>query len=163
MKFSINTFKEGCIMNKESILLVILFISIHTLAQDKTEEVIISSGNSIITNDVSVNWIVGENFIDYDVLFDLTAVHDSINNTNQTFYTAYPTITSGILCIESKTPTEKDLFIQIYDTSKKRVSSQKWSNNPMEINLTQMPSCMYIIQLIDNDQHTVATFKVIKK
>lgn len=150
-------------MNRTNILLLILFISIYAQSQNKSEELIISSGNSIVTNEISVDWIVGENIIDYEVLFDLSSVQDSINKTNNPFYTAYPTITSDIVRIESKILTEKDLFIQIYDTSKKRVLSQKWLNNPMEINLNKMPSGMYIIQLIDSNQHTVASFKVIKK
>lgn len=150
-------------MNQISILFVILFTSFHIQAQSNNEEIIVSSGNAIVDTEMSIDWIVGENLIDYDVLFDLSPLQDSIKNTEQTFFNAYPTVTSGIVHIRSKSLLQKNLFIHVYDISKKRVMSHKWSNNPMEINLTQLHSCMYIIQLVGADDGIVATFKVIKK
>ncbi|MCU4175666.1 T9SS type A sorting domain-containing protein [Carboxylicivirga sp. N1Y90] len=150
-------------MNKYSFLLVLLFTFFKLQAQEKSEEIIISSGNSIVSSDISINWIVGENLIDYDVLFEQLSFQDSINHSYQPYYSAYPTITPDFVQIKSKTEFDNDVLIQIYNTSNKRVLSQKWSNNPMQINLSKLPASMYIIHLIDTDQQTIATFKVIKK
>lgn len=149
----------------KSLLLLLAFclIPLVIVCQSKNENVIVSSGNTIISSEGSMDWVIGENLIDHQVLFGNSAPEDVFQQLKNQAFVAYPTLTPDKVYIVSKHTDWNNMDVEVYDVSNKRVLIQTWDKNPMEVDLTGVTSGLYIIRLIKVEQPVIAVFKVVKQ
>ena len=142
-------------------LAFLLFI-LPGFGQKKTESVIVASGNTIVSDYGSMDWIVGANLIDHEVLFGNNSTETVYLLTKNDIYTVSPTLTKDKIYIKSSRSINENLLIKIFDLTGKLLLIKYWEENPTELDLQQYASGIYIIHLIDNENNSVAPFKVIK-
>nr|WP_321408107.1 T9SS type A sorting domain-containing protein [uncultured Carboxylicivirga sp.] len=149
----------------KSFLLMLAFCCIPLLiySQKKSENIVATSGNTIITSEGSMDWVIGENLIDHQILFGNNAPEDVFPQLKKQTFVAFPTITPDKVYIVSQIDEWKDLNIMVYDVSNRWLLTKKWKSNPMEIDLSGFKSGLYIIRLIIEKQSVYAVFKVVKQ
>jgi len=144
-----------------AVLFAISFTPFILLCQEKKEDVIVTSGNTIISNGGSIDWVIGENFIDHQVLFGnyTEAVQPQFGKQS---FAVFPTLTHDKVYIESKQNDWEDIIVEVYDVSNKKVLSQKWDANPMELNLSDFKNGLFIVRILSKEKPLSDAFKVVK-
>lgn len=143
--------------------LALLFFILPSFGQKKTESVIASSGNTIIADCGSMDWLVGSNLIDHEVLFGVTSSEVFPSPSANEHFTAYPTITRDKFFIESNKSINEDLLIRMVDLTGRILLLKQWEENPSELDLDDCASGTYFLQVIDKEEIPVATFVVVKE
>ena len=150
-------------MKKPYLLTVLLVITVGCLCQEKTENVIVTSGSTIVSEGVTIDWIIGENLVDHHVLFGERSPEEVFPELKDNMFTVFPTITTGKVTLVAKEDKHQNLFVVIYDLNNKLLSRKAWDQNPMEANLTEYDQGIYIINIEPDDLTPLATFKIVRK
>ena len=124
----------------------------------------VSSGNTIVSPEMTLDWVVGENIIESEVLFNnlqnQREAPDKLKNVN---FKVYPTITSGWVNVLTYLKDQNDLYLEIFDPTLKRLKMIKWVSNPQKINLETFSPGLYFIKISKKDKSVLAVFKIILK
>jgi hypothetical protein len=144
-------------------LTIWLAITLGCYCQEKTENVIVSSGNTIVMDEGSLDWIIGENLIDHQVLFGDHTPEDVFTGLKEQDFLAFPTITGGPLTLVAREREPVGLFVAIYDVTNKLLYRTTWDRNPMEADLSEYSYGMYMIRIEQNDLMPLAVFKIVKE
>ena len=150
-------------MKKLLLFFSLFLISFYCMSQKVNEHVMVSSGNTIVSPEMTLDWVVGENIIEYEVLFNLQnqkEVPDKLKNAN---FKVYPTITSGWVNVLTELKDQNDLYLEIFDLTSKRLKMIKWVSNPQKINLETFSPGMHFIRITKKDKSVLAVFKIILK
>lgn len=123
----------------------------------------VSSGNTIVMDGGSLDWIVGENILDHQILFGNNRPEDVFPELKNNQFHAFPAVTPGPVILVSKEMEPEVLLIQVYDMTKKLILLQEWKGNPMGIDLTDCTDGVYLILITQNDQPPLASFKVVRE
>ena len=144
------------------LFLTFLFLALSLKGQESKEDVLISSGNTIINESGSVDWIIGTNLIDAEV--DLGLYKDAPNYSSfQNGFTIYPTKTVDWIILKKEDSEPQSCLIEITDPSGKSEILEKEMLVSVGINLGARASGLYIIRVIDEEGEPLATFRVVKE
>ncbi len=144
-----------------AVLFAISFTPFVLLCQENREDVIISSGNTIISNGGSIDWVIGENFIDHQLLFG-NYTEDAQVQLSKEAFVVFPTLTHDKVYIASKQEECKDVVVEVYELSDRKILSRKWEANPMEVNLSGLGNGVYIVRILSKEKLLSDAFKVVK-
>lgn len=166
-------------LKKELLLLVasVLIKGATIQAQSTTSpSVLASSGGDGSSSTHQVSWTIGEPMIEtYSTTnHQLTQGFHQTNltitpiikiNTHLTI-TAYPNPTSSSVTIEID-PTERpeNLQLSVSDCLGRKLFQKQLStsSNAHQIDLTNYPLGIYLVNLINEDNQTISTYQIIKK
>lgn len=143
--------------------LALLFVMLPGFSQEKAESVIASAGNTLLADCGSMDWIVGANLIDQEVLFGVNAPKPLQSEIKKTCYTVFPTLTRDKVYVLSDKSENNDLFIRLVDLTGRLLFIRQWESNPAELDLMEYVSGTYILQLIESEGEAPATFMIVKK
>jgi len=138
-------------------------LSIICYSQEESIHTIISSGNTLSNDEIYINWVVGENIIDDEVLFDINTGEESVLASEKEDFYLWPTIASTLVNVGTELTTQNDLSIEIYDLSQRLLKTLKWESNPQEINIEAFTPGFYLFRINQKDYGTLAVFKIVKK
>lgn len=150
-------------MKKPYLLTVLLLITISCLCQQKTENIIVTSGSTIVSEDGSIDWIIGENLIDHQVLFGERLPEEVLPELKEKNFMIFPTITAGQITLVSREEKPENLFVAVYDLNIKLLSRKAWEQNPMEVDLSEYDHGIFIINIELDDLSILTTFKIIRE
>jgi hypothetical protein len=150
-------------MNGIRFLIALVFVPVLGLSQTQHESMVVSSGSAICNQEGSLDWVVGEGLIDLHLLFGDGEQGDPGIQQRSHSFLVYPSVTSGDIRIFSDEAEPTRLSVHVHNMAEMVVLSRNWIKNPMELNLSKLPSGVYIIRLANQEKLVVATFKIIKK
>lgn len=150
-------------MKHKLFVCLVFFSHALTYGQEKNESTIVSSGNTIVMDGGSLDWIIGENLLDHQILFGNNRPEDVFPELLNNRFHVFPVVTAGPVTLVSKEMEPENLNINIHDMTGKLILSQKWIENPMKIDITDCTEGMYLIRIVQHEQSPLATFKVVKK
>ncbi|MBT8253502.1 MAG: T9SS type A sorting domain-containing protein [Bacteroidia bacterium] len=146
-----------------AILLVsnIAFAQSPTLDKDfKNRSELSSAGSSFNNDQFTVNWTLG------NTLYSLSEGNSETISTELKALSAgikaYPNPTKDNLVIITDTDLEEPLFVHVFDLSKKRLLVEPMTDKEVRIGLTDLPSALYIIKILNGKDQLIKTFKIIK-
>ena len=142
--------------------LTVLFLSLTLSGQESKEDVIVSSGNTIINESGSVDWIIGVNLIDSDV--ELGLYQPKSNKSDyQNGYIVYPTNTVDWIIIDKEQPDLHPYHIEVIDVAgKSELLTQKFTLTT-RLDISSLASGNYFIKILDTDKKQLALFQIVKE
>lgn len=155
-----------------SFALVINYIN----AQSITPQVVASSGGYASNGTFSVSWTLGEPVIATAQNSGTTLTQGfqqpTYNVTNITTETlqgfdvnVFPNPTSDYITIEWTVEKENTLYITLYDMAGKMISEKSYSESDkkVSINMSQLASAQYILEVKDKTNSATKIFRIAKK
>ena len=150
-------------MKRYYILTVLLIITVSCLCQKKTENVIVTSGSTISSDGGTIDWIIGENLVDHQVLLGQKSPEEVFPELKEKMFTVFPTITSGFVTLVAREEKPENLYVTVYDLNNKLLSRRAWDQNPMDADLSEYDHGIYIINIELDDLTPLITFKIIRE
>lgn len=144
-----------------AVLFAISFTPFVLLCQENREDIIVSSGNTIISNGGSIDWVIGESFIDHQLLFGYNT-EEVPALLDKGAFVVFPTLTHGSVYISTEQEECNGVVVEVYEVSNRKVLSRKWDANPMEINLSDLDDGLYIVRMLSKEKLLSDAFKVVK-
>lgn len=144
------------------IILTFLLLPLFLVAQESKEDVIVSSGNTIINESGSVDWIIGVNLIDSDV--ELGLYKPKPNKSDyQNGFIVYPTKTIDWIIIDKEQPDLHPYLIEVIDVAgKSELLSQEFTLTT-RLDISSLASGNYFIKILDKDKKQLALFQIVKE
>lgn len=144
------------------LFLTVLFFALSVVGQESKEDVIVSSGNTIINESGSVDWIIGVNLIDSDV--ELGLYQPKTNKSDyQNGYIVYPTKTIDWIIIDKKQPDLHPYLIEVIDVAGKSELLSNEFTLTTRLDISSLASGNYFIKILDKDKIQLAIFQVVKE
>jgi len=154
-----------------------LVFAVSTItAQSITPQVVASSGGYALNGGYSVSWTLGEPVIataqngsntltqgfqqpTYNVLAITTETLQGFD------VNVFPNPTSDYITIDWTTNKENTLYITLFDLAGKMISEKKYSaaDEKVSINLSQLASAQYILEVKDKTNSATKIFRIAKK
>ena len=150
-------------MKKTYLLTVFLVITVSCLCQKKTENIIVTSGSTIVSDGGTIDWIIGENLVDHQVLFGGKSPEEVFTELKEQMFAVFPTITNGFVILVAREEKPENLYMAVYDLNNKLLSRKIWNQNPLEADLSEYDHGIYIISIEQDDLTPIATFKIIRE
>jgi len=157
-------------------LISIAFAISSISAQSITPQVVTSSGGYALNGGYSVSWTLGEPVIataqngsntltqgfqqpTYNVLAITTETLQGFD------INVFPNPTSDYITIDWTTNKENTLYITLFDLAGKMISEKSYSaaDEKVSINLSQLASAQYILEVKDKTNSATKIFRIAKK
>ena len=157
-------------------LISIAFAISSISAQSITPQVVTSSGGYALNGGYSVSWTLGEPVIataqngsntltqgfqqpTYNVLAITTETLQGFD------VNVFPNPTSDYITIDWTTNKENTLYITLFDLAGKMISEKSYSaaDEKVSINLSQLASAQYILEVKDKINSATKIFRITKK
>lgn len=144
------------------LILIVMFFTLSLLGQESKEDVIISSGNTIINESGSVDWIIGVNLIDSDVELGLYQPKPE-NALNHNGFLVYPTKTIDWIIVDKETPDLHPYHVEVIDISGKSEYLSEEIVLTTRLNISSLASGNYFIKILDTNKKQLALFQIVKE
>ena len=147
---------------KKPLILLLLLSGTLLFGQEKTGNVLVAAGNTIVNESGSLDWILGENLIDHEVLFGSNATPRALLLKSQKDFKAYPTITFDWVNIQTAREDINNVIVTVYDVTMKPLMISKLEGDLTPLSLKHLAPAMYFIVLTETNNTPLTTFKIIK-
>lgn len=155
-------------MKTQTLVISLLFCGI---ALSNAQTIVATSGNTYSNNSNTINFTLGEIIISTysNANTEITqGFHQTslkvipVIDLNQGFtILVYPNPTSEFIYIESSRLV-KDYHLEIYDTDGRLVIRKRMNELSTSINISQYPTAIYFLRILDANQNKVKVSKIIK-
>jgi len=159
-----------------SIILISVLLSLNLAAQSISPQVVASSGNYMESGNYSLSCTLGEPIIAtaesgtttltqgfQQPSYNVTSITQ--NNLSGFEVNVFPNPTSDYITISWKTETTSGVEIFLYDMSGKLITAKTLSSTDQKasVNLSQLASEQYIMEVKDKNTSNSKIFKIEKK
>lgn len=144
-------------------VLLIGVFGVHGQTATADESVLVSSGFSVVQEGGSLDWVVGDNITDVQVLFGLQKSDVLLPALQEHLWVVGPVMTDGVIVISSPTADAGQFMIKIIDETSRTLLLTPWDRNPKELNLANFATGPYVVVICNEKDATFARFKIIKK
>jgi len=159
---------------RKLILPIFVMLSLNmAYSQSVTPDVIASSGDYREGSTASVSWTLGEIVTEFfsgseailtqgfqQGSYSITILDENTELSIQ--IDVYPVPTSDFINININEMEEYSINAVLYDLSGNVLLNQDLHKDEMQLNLEALPAAEYILQIIDDKQILIKSFKIIK-
>lgn len=153
-------------MKKTLLLLIILYAMPYVFAQTVTSDIISTSGSSLVTEELTLNWSIGENIVDfyqdYSSVNRINENHSELIMQDGTSVMIYPTLTKGPVYIKIRSGSNPAFQAELLDLDGSLLRSIHLDSDENEENLGDLLPGIYIIRITDTDPVDRKIVKVFK-
>lgn len=154
------------------ILLSLTWLSFQTTGT--AQESLNASGGDITTSSGSLSYSIGQLFYN-TYTNDEASVQQGVQQAFEIYTLSteelaqpismrvYPNPTTNSLSLKIEDYQQEKMNYQIYDLNGRKVGQGKVTSKETDINMSDFASATYLIYVLDQDNKTNQTFKIIKK
>jgi hypothetical protein len=158
---------------KQNLLTILFMLPVFLAgAQQITESVISSGGESYSAQDYNLSWTVGETVIEtfyadgltltqgfHQGSYTLTRIDE--NNNGKFEVNVFPNPAVNYVNIETF-GEPKEMFASLYDMNGKVVRHQAFTTNALSLNISDLKEATYLLVITSTKGEKLAKFKLIK-
>ena len=154
---------------KKSLLSIVLimYALVYVSSQEASSDVISSSGSSIVSEDFTLSWTIGENIIDFSQISPDAKSYEfhsgSITMDNGTLINVYPVITTGKINIDIESEVFEELDAELMSMKGSLVKAKILMSDKEEMDLTDLVYGMYMLRISDKQRKDMKIVKIIRQ
>jgi hypothetical protein len=153
----------------KKLFIVSLFLTglIPLYGQSKGMNVISSAGSTMQSNNLVINWTIGEDLIDYS-LMDVSVKAKPGDNAEAmtmkdgTSLKVYPTLTSGIITVEKRSVEPNELRIELINVKGSKQMSVILDGDKIQLDLTNYSSGGYLVKISNKSFTDFLMIRIVK-
>lgn len=146
---------------KVSLILILLYLPVSLLlGQNNNQHTLVSSGNTIIGDGISIDWIVGENLLSPELsgmVKDTVSIDAMFHD-----FKAWPNVTRGKVYFYLNPVDRTGLYLEVTDLSGKLIQRTSWIAEPQVIDFTGLTAGFYLVKLAHEKNGQLASIKIVK-
>lgn len=150
-------------MKKLLVVLLLFGCSLWAFGQATNENVLVTSSHSVVQDSVMLEWIVGDNLTDTQVLFGIEKSAITAPALQNNAWIVSPVITQDVISVISSDVDPGKFWVKVCDNTSRTLIQTLWTSNPMEIDLSDLATGTYIVVICNAKDATFARVKVIKE
>jgi hypothetical protein len=155
-------------MNKLFIVSLFLIGLVPLYSQSKGMNAISTAGSSIESNNLIINWTIGEDLIDFSIIdATMTAkpgiMTEVLEMKDGTLLKVYPTLTTGLITIEIRNAEPSELKIELLDIKGSKLKSISLNADKLQLDLGSYTPGGYFLKISNKnftDQKLIRIVKV---
>lgn len=153
----------------KKLFIVSLFLTglIPLNAQSKGMNVISTAGSSIESNNLVINWTIGEDLIDFSLIDASIKAKPGENAEvmemkDGTLLKVYPTLTTGILTVEIRSTEPIELRIELLDLKGSKLKSIILDADKLQLDLGSYTQGGYFLKISNKSFTDLKIIRIVK-